>query len=179
MIIIAIGANLDIHDKSTKYQTCQKALHYLEKNHICQIIQTSDWYQTTAWPDSRKPPYINAVAKIETNIQSPQAFLQKLHETEAHFGRERFERWGNRTLDLDLLIWNDYITENNNTLQGISIPHPRILERYFVLIPLAQIAPDFIIPNTYLTCKEYADKLDYNPNDIQIYKKANLSKTNY
>ncbi|MFV0322246.1 MAG: 2-amino-4-hydroxy-6-hydroxymethyldihydropteridine diphosphokinase [Alphaproteobacteria bacterium] len=175
MIIISIGANLDIHDKSTKYQTCQQALDYLEKNHICQIIQTSDWYQTTAWPDSYKPAYINAVAQVEPYTTNPRIFLQELHKIEAYFGRERNERWGDRTLDLDLLIWNDYTTENHDTLQDIAIPHPRILERYFVLIPLAQIAPNLIIPNTQLTCKEYADKLDYNPDDIQIYKKASLS----
>lgn len=179
MIIIAIGANLDIHDKSTKYETCQQALSFLEENHICQIERTSDWYETTAWPNSQKPPYINAVALVKPYTNDPQIFLQELHNTEAHFGRERNERWGNRTLDLDLLVWDANITNNNNTLQGIVIPHPRILERYFVLVPLTQIAPNLVIPGHSATCTEYLDKLNYNPEDIRIYKKSNITKTNY
>ncbi|MFV0430837.1 MAG: 2-amino-4-hydroxy-6-hydroxymethyldihydropteridine diphosphokinase [Alphaproteobacteria bacterium] len=172
MIIIAIGANLDIQSQSNKYQTCINALRYLNEKNICTIIKTSDWFETTAWPDPKKPPYINGVAIVEPQTDSPKKFLEQLHDVEAYFGRERLEKWGNRTIDLDILLWNNICTINQNTTQGLAIPHPRMLERAFVLLPLAQIAPNIVIPNTSLTIQEHLQHLQYDSKDISLYKKA-------
>ncbi len=172
MIIIAIGANLDIQDQSSKYETCLNAIRYLQDNDICDVIKLSDWYQTTAWPDPEKPPYINGVAIVDPKTSSPSEFLMQLHQVEAYFGRERIKRWEPRTLDLDLLLWNDYITENKDTMKGLALPHPRMAERYFVLVPLAQIAPNIKIPRTSDTCIKHLNQLEYNPEDISIYKKS-------
>ncbi len=174
MITIAIGANLDIQNVSSKYETCLQALNILQKDYNCKIIKTSDWYQTTAWPDASKPPYVNAVAIVSPKAENPHVFLSELHEIEAKLGRIRNERWASRTLDLDLLTWNDCVTDNQDSLQGLALPHPRLCLRYFVLVPLVQIAPKLIIPSIRKSVQEIYNELVYNKKDIRFFKKATI-----
>ncbi len=172
MITIAIGANLDIQNTSSKYETCLKALEILQENFDCKIIKTSDWYETTAWPNPSDPPYINGAAIVEPAVKDAAEFLLQLHEIEAQLGRVRHKRWGARTIDLDILTWNDMQTENKDTLKSLAIPHPRLHERYFVLVPLAQIAPQMIIPSLKKTTQYCLNKLNYDKKDIRLFKKA-------
>src|SRR6185503_4871316 len=95
-----------------------------------------------AWPDPEQPAYINAVAAVETTLQ-PVELLTLLHGVETAFGRLRSAPNATRTLDIDLL---DY--EGRILTEGITLPHPRIRERSFVLVPLVQIAPDWRHPVT-------------------------------
>jgi 2-amino-4-hydroxy-6-hydroxymethyldihydropteridine diphosphokinase len=93
--------------------------------------------------DDAQPDYLNAVAMLDTALPAPR-LLEELLAIERRFGRTRRpgERWGPRTLDLDLLVYGDERID----LPGLSVPHPALHERAFVLVPLAQIAPDLAIP---------------------------------
>jgi 2-amino-4-hydroxy-6-hydroxymethyldihydropteridine diphosphokinase len=96
-------------------------------------------YRTPPWGEPDQPPFINACIAIETPL-APGDLLAVLHAVEREFGRDRASetRWGPRTLDLDILAYDDQRID----LPGLTIPHPRWFERAFVLVPLAEIAPD-------------------------------------
>ena len=99
-------------------------------------------YATPPWGDTNQPPFINACIEIETG-RDPRALLTALHAVEAKHGRDRSRetRWGPRSLDLDLIAFDDISLAE----PGLTLPHPRLFERAFVLVPLADIAPDRII----------------------------------
>ncbi len=175
MITIAIGANLDIQNISSKYETCLKALHLLKRDFNCKIIKTSDWYKTSAWPDASDPPYVNGAAIVKPSTTKPHVFLSQLHDIENKLGRRRNRRWEARTIDLDLLTWDNIITQNTDSLKELAIPHPRLHERYFVLLPLAQIAPHLIIPTLGKSVQEILNQLKYNEKDIHLFKKSTLT----
>lgn len=139
---IALGSNLG--DSLTTVKT---AIEILDNIPTIAVKSTSSWYQT-APVGPPQPDYINgcAILQIEPQYnsleQNAHALHQVLLETEAKFGRVRRERWGPRTLDLDLLLFDQLILDTS-TLQ---IPHPRMAERAFVLIPLAEIVPEWTHP---------------------------------
>jgi 2-amino-4-hydroxy-6-hydroxymethyldihydropteridine diphosphokinase len=99
-------------------------------------------YLTPPWGEEQQPAFINAAIAIETPLD-PHALLAILHEVEQMFGRDRAHetRWGPRTLDLDLIAYDDVAINS----QELSLPHPRLFERAFVLVPLAEIAPERLI----------------------------------
>jgi 2-amino-4-hydroxy-6-hydroxymethyldihydropteridine diphosphokinase len=104
------------------------------------IEKQSGFYRNPAWPDPRDPPFINAVARVNTEL-SPEALLALLHQVEVEFGRTRHIPNAPRTLDLDLLDYNGFIQRGPP-----SLPHPRMKERAFVLVPLKDVAPDWRHP---------------------------------
>jgi len=106
------------------------------------VHAVSKFYATPAWPDPNDPPFVNAVAHVQTTV-SPTELLAVLHNVETAFGRRRGERNAPRTLDLDLLAYDGRIEAGPPAL-----PHPRMAERGFVLIPLGDIAPDWRHPIT-------------------------------
>ncbi len=132
---IALGSNLG--DSLT---TLESALQVLAHTPGIALEARSHWYFTKA-VGPPQPDYLNGCALLHVTM-TPQALLETLLQTEAKFGRVRRERWGARTLDLDLLLFGDVVLDTP-TLQ---IPHPRMTERAFVLVPLAEIAPDWIEP---------------------------------
>lgn len=97
----------------------------------------SSFWQSAAWPDPAEPPYINAVALADAGLASAGEVLATMLAIEAQFGRVRRARWAARSLDLDLLDFGGHISEE----PGISLPHPRMATRNFVLAPLEEIAP--------------------------------------
>ncbi|GAB2657735.1 2-amino-4-hydroxy-6-hydroxymethyldihydropteridine diphosphokinase [Arenimonas aestuarii] len=108
------------------------------------VLQRSALYRTPAWGRTDQPDFINGVIAVETVLAAPD-LLAELLGIERRFGRRRDEdagRWGPRTLDLDLLLYDDQVLE----LPGLSLPHPRLHERAFVLVPLADIAPGLVVP---------------------------------
>lgn len=108
-----------------------------------QLVAFSRCYQSLPWGDPDQPDFINAVAAVDTTLR-PQELLAELLAIEVRQGRERSaaRRNGPRTLDLDLLLYADLELAS----PGLVLPHPRIAERPFVLLPLAEIAPDLVIP---------------------------------
>ncbi len=132
---IALGSNLG--DSLT---TLENALKTLAQTPGIILQAVSSWYVTKA-VGPPQPDYLNGCALLGVQM-SPEALLETLLGIEAKFGRIRRDRWGPRTLDLDLLLFDDLILET----PSLQIPHPRMSERAFVLIPLAEIAPDWVEP---------------------------------
>jgi 2-amino-4-hydroxy-6-hydroxymethyldihydropteridine diphosphokinase len=135
--IIALGGNVgDVR------ATFAKAIA-----HICGMAQAalkarSSDYSTPPWGAENQPDFINACIEIETSLD-PHALLFTLHKIEQKFGRDRANelRWGPRSLDLDLIAYDDVELDKPE----LTLPHPRLFERAFVLVPLAEIAPDRVI----------------------------------
>ncbi len=141
---IAIGSNL-----GDSLQIVNAALADLDMIPTIHVIKRSPWYRTKAITQnmattaSLQPDYVNGCAILSTTL-SPVALLAVLLDVEMRFGRVRREKWDARTLDLDLLLYENYVLDTPNLI----IPHPRMCDRAFVLLPLAQIAPDWIHPIT-------------------------------
>jgi 2-amino-4-hydroxy-6-hydroxymethyldihydropteridine diphosphokinase len=133
MILIALGANLPSL-AGPPAQTLAAALSSLENRNI-KIRAVSSFYGTPAWPDPSDPPFINAVAALETGFE-PNALMKILHEVETEFGRKRSVPNAPRTLDIDLIDYQGRIIPGDPQL-----PHPRAASRAFVLVPLREIAP--------------------------------------
>jgi 2-amino-4-hydroxy-6-hydroxymethyldihydropteridine diphosphokinase len=138
MILIALGSNLGSAE-GTPAQTIAAALAALRANEI-EPVRVSRFYCSEAWPDPADPPFVNAVAQITTEL-SPAMLLGRLHSIERQFGRERANRNAPRTLDLDILDYDGRVEGGPPVL-----PHPRMETRAFVLIPMAEIAPDWRHP---------------------------------
>ena len=141
MILIAAGSNLQFCGLDSQ-DIVLRAFQALSR--MSHLKQVSSLYETPAWPDPADPPFVNAVAEIETDM-GPEALLEALHAIEAGFGRRRSERNAPRTLDLDLLAYGDLIREE---AAGPILPHPLLKTRAFVLVPLVEIAPDWRHPVT-------------------------------
>jgi len=142
-IFIALGANIPFRAGGAA-ETIVAALSWIERAEV-RIEDCSPLYRTRAWPDPSHPSFVNAVARIAT-ARSPRELMQLLHDTETVFGRTRSVRNAPRTLDLDLLDYKGRIEDGPPTL-----PHPRMATRGFVLVPLADIAPDWRHPGSGLT----------------------------
>jgi 2-amino-4-hydroxy-6-hydroxymethyldihydropteridine diphosphokinase len=140
MILIALGANLP-SSAGPPAATLKAAPVRLEERGIT-ILTASSLYEAPAWPDPADPAFINAVAAIQTALM-PAQLLALLHSVEAEFGRIRSLPNAPRSLDLDLLDYDGLVTEG-----GLVLPHPRMTERAFVLVPLAEIAPGWRHPVT-------------------------------
>jgi 2-amino-4-hydroxy-6-hydroxymethyldihydropteridine diphosphokinase len=106
------------------------------------LVARSSDYATPPWGDERQEPFVNACIEIETSLD-PHALLFTLHKIEKKFGRDRASerRWGPRTLDLDVIAYDDVRLDKPE----LTLPHPRLFERAFVLVPLAEIVPDRLI----------------------------------
>ena len=137
---VGLGANLG--DAAATVRVAQQALGELPRT---RLLAASRLYRTAAWGKTAQPDFINAAALIETGL-SARALLDALLAIERRFGRTRAadgsDRWGARTLDLDLLLYGD----QQICTDTLTVPHPRMHERGFVLAPLAEIAPDLVIP---------------------------------
>jgi 2-amino-4-hydroxy-6-hydroxymethyldihydropteridine diphosphokinase len=133
-VLIALGGNVgDVRGTFAK-----AVAHICGMTQAVLIARSSD-YATPPWGEEQQDRFINACIEIETSLD-PHALLFTLHRIEQKFGRDRSRerRWGPRTLDLDILAYDDVRLDKPE----LTLPHPRLFERAFVLIPLAEIAPD-------------------------------------
>ncbi|MFN2309430.1 MAG: 2-amino-4-hydroxy-6-hydroxymethyldihydropteridine diphosphokinase [Gammaproteobacteria bacterium] len=133
---IGLGSNLD--DPRTQIERALQALSDLPET-TC--TAHSAMYRSAPMGPQDQPAYINAVARLETGL-SAEALLDALQAIEARHGRVRGLRWGPRTLDLDILLYGSVVSDSPR----LQVPHPGLVERNFVLYPLAEIAPDLVIP---------------------------------
>jgi 2-amino-4-hydroxy-6-hydroxymethyldihydropteridine diphosphokinase len=144
MILVALGANLPSPVHGGPVATLTAALAALVEQGI-DVVQRSRWYETAPVPASDQPWYVNGVVAVATHL-APAPLLTRLHEIEAAFGRVRTVANGPRIIDLDLLTYGDRVEHGWPVL-----PHPRLQERAFVLLPLRDIAPAWRHPSTHLT----------------------------
>ncbi|HUZ74853.1 MAG TPA: 2-amino-4-hydroxy-6-hydroxymethyldihydropteridine diphosphokinase [Stellaceae bacterium] len=145
MILIGLGANLP-SALGPPQATLTAALAALEGAGVC-ILARSRWYRSEAIPASDQPWFVNAVAALATTLD-PAALMRLLHCVEASFGRERQSRNEARPIDLDLLDFDGLVQDGDG---GPILPHPRLHLRTFVLLPLAEIAPQWRHPRFGLT----------------------------
>lgn len=149
MIFIGIGANLASPRFGSPRNACEAALKEVEKQGIT-LLRRSRWYRSEPVPVSDQPWYINAVAALETDL-APAELLARLHEIEAEFGRVRKVRNEARIIDLDLLAYGTRVSGDGEVP---ILPHPRLSERAFVVLPLVEIAPDWRHPVSGLSGPE-------------------------
>lgn len=170
--LIALGGNLPSQVGSPR-ETLTRALQSLREYNLV-VKEMSRFFQTPAFPAGNGPDYVNAAAIIEPTepwamdtVAACQKVLEALHAVEHRFGRTRDTRWGQRTLDLDLIAAGDVVLPDQATHQAwvdlpsdqqtlrapdeLIVPHPRLQDRAFVLVPLADIAPDWTHPVTRMT----------------------------
>jgi 2-amino-4-hydroxy-6-hydroxymethyldihydropteridine diphosphokinase len=136
-VLIALGGNVgDVR------ATFQKAISNICGMTQAALLARSSDYATPPWGDEAQADFINACIEIDTSLD-PHALLFTLHKIEKKFGRDRARetRWGPRTLDLDLIAYDDVKIDKPE----LTLPHPRLFERAFVLVPLAEIVPDRLI----------------------------------
>lgn len=130
-IYIGLGSNLG--DRRSNLEAAVRAIGMFPGY---RVLKRSSWIETDPVGGPAQGRYLNGVIEIDTK-ESPRACLDRLLEIEHILGRVRRERWGPRTIDLDILLWRDDTIEE----EGLRVPHPRMTERMFVLAPLAEIAP--------------------------------------
>ncbi|MBX6322526.1 MAG: 2-amino-4-hydroxy-6-hydroxymethyldihydropteridine diphosphokinase [Rhodospirillaceae bacterium] len=141
-ILIGLGANLPSRFGPPR-ATCEAAVAALEAEGL-RVVRRSRWYESAPVPASDQPWYVNGVVEVETAL-TPEALLALLHRVEACFGRERRERNEPRVIDLDLLAYGSRV---NDGPAPPLLPHPRAVERGFVLLPLRDVAPDWVDPRS-------------------------------
>lgn len=136
---VGLGSNLEQPERRVR-----QALRALDAIARTRLMRHSRLYRTPPWGRSEQPDFVNAVAQVSTSLPA-RGLLDALLAVELEHGRRRDgTRWGPRTLDLDLLVYGDVQLAE----PGLILPHPRIAERAFVLLPLAELAPDLQIPGT-------------------------------
>ncbi|GEN57948.1 2-amino-4-hydroxy-6-hydroxymethyldihydropteridine diphosphokinase [Halolactibacillus alkaliphilus] len=146
---IALGSNIE-----PKVEYLERANLLLGANDAIQVIKTSSIYQTEPVGYTDQDVFLNQVVQIKTTL-TPQELLKAIQNVEQELGRKRDIRWGPRTIDLDILLYNHDNIESENLI----IPHPRMTERAFVLVPFNELAGDVLIGGKALTVKEALAKL--------------------
>ena len=149
-----LGSNLG--DRQGNLRT---ALSELGQMPTITVTRVSSLYETAPVGVTEQPEFLNAVAALETSLPAADLLDIFLH-LENKLGRVRTFRWGPRVIDLDLLLYGDA----QITLPSLTVPHPRLRERAFVLVPLAEIAPEMALPGDQKTVKELANYFSSNGN---------------
>lgn len=168
---VALGANLPAGDTPPNV-TLIRAMDLLFETSVMEIAR-SRLYRTPAFPDPSAPPYVNACVSLQTEL-SAKALLELLHRIEDKLGRMREQRWGARIVDLDLLSYGAAVVPDRETHDAwaglppqaqmartpdeLILPHPRIADRGFVLVPLAEIAPLWRHPVSGLSIQQMLER---------------------
>lgn len=159
-VYLLIGGNM-----GDRMANLALSMNTIEKE-IGPIRKKSSVYETAAWGNTEQPNFLNQALEIETHLSAEQV-MAGLLKIEKQMGRKRLIPMGPRSIDLDIIYFNNDIIES----PSLEIPHPRLTERKFVLLPLSEIAPEFIHPilnkSTQVLLKECGDSL-------AVYKKSDL-----
>lgn len=140
-VYLSLGGNLGDPAKSMG-----AALRMLDGDADTRVTGVSSLYRTPPWGKLDQPDFLNAAAEISTGLQ-PRALLDLCLDAERRLKRVREERWGPRLIDIDILVFGERVIHET----GLEVPHPRMLERAFVLAPLAEIAPSLVVGGRSIT----------------------------
>ena len=162
---IGIGSNLGTPEKN-----CTKAIEKISSTKDIKIISKSSFYQTEPIGGVQQGWFVNSAIEIETDLSS-ENLLSVLLNLELAMGRTRKEKWGPRLIDLDLLFYGNLVLEN----KSLTLPHPEIQNRKFVLIPMCEIAENLIHP----TLKKTIKTLLQESSDVTIVKKIKNPNPNH
>jgi 2-amino-4-hydroxy-6-hydroxymethyldihydropteridine diphosphokinase len=154
-VYIALGSNL-----GSRQDNLRKALQELPTT--IQLLAASPIYSTPPWGYTGQPEFLNQVARLETDL-GPLELLRALKDLEIRLGRQPTFRYGPRLIDLDILFYDDQVVDS----PALTIPHPRLAERAFVLVPLVDLAPTLRHPVLRLTTSELLARLDRS--GIRLY----------
>ena len=146
---IGVGSNL-----GDSVRICRQAFDVLRKHPAINILKISSLYRTSPVGPVEQDRFINASAVLQTRLE-PQALFELMLEVERSFGRVRTVKWGPRTLDLDLLFYENIQLD----LPALKVPHPLMSKRLFVLMPLAEIEPDWVHPWLGLSVHEMLNRI--------------------
>ena len=151
---VGLGANL-----GDREATIRRAVALVDELGGVAVVGVSSLRETEPWGPVEQPRYLNGAVALETDLR-PRELLDALLDVERRLGRARDdeERWGPRTIDLDLLLYGDLVLDE----PGLDVPHPRLHERRFALEPLAELAPDALVPGRG-TAAELLRALDTPP----------------
>ena len=148
-VFLGLGSNL-----GDRVETIRKAMEMISKIPGVSASSSSSLYETEPVGISDQPMFVNAVLEIETDL-SPEELFSKLKDIESELGRTETIRWGPRIIDIDILLFGDRVIEERD----LTIPHPEMTKRGFVLVPLCEIAPEIKHPKLKKTIREIADGL--------------------
>lgn len=155
-IFLGLGGNIgDVH------ATFAQAKQLMQKEGI-QLITESSFYKTKPFGPVEQDDFLNQVIQIETSL-SPQELLEACLRAEQELGRKREIKWGPRTIDIDLLLYNQVQMETDNLV----LPHPGMQERHFVLLPFVEIAPKMMHPGLQKVIQELADALPQKEHELE------------
>jgi len=160
-LFVSIGSNMGKREKYIREAILR--LKYFGK------IKCSSIYETAPWGKLNQPDFLNLVCMVETeqNISEIFSFIKSI---ENDLGRKRIEKWGKRTIDIDILFYGNVIIES----EDLVIPHPYITERKFVLVPLNEIAPNFVHPVMKKTVKQMLNECK-DKGKVKIWEIGDLS----
>ncbi len=145
-IFVAVGSNLPQAAGGSPLESCERALEILSDEPV-EVVARSRWYRSAPVPASEQPDFVNGVARIDTPL-SPADLLATLHAVEDRLGRIRHTRNEARTVDLDLIAYGELCSEPGSSGGGPVLPHPRLEQRAFVLLPLRDIAAGWRHPRS-------------------------------
>lgn len=148
-VFLGLGSNL-----GDRVKTIRKAKEMISSIPGVSVSSSSSLYETEPVGISDQPMFINAVLEVETDL-SPKELFSKLKDIEAKLGRTKTIRWGPRVIDIDILLYGKRIIEGKD----LTIPHPEMAKRGFVLVPLCEITPEVRHPKLEKTIRELADGL--------------------
>lgn len=148
LIYLSLGSNLN-----DRFANLRRAIDELQQ--VVTITAVSPVFATEPWGEVDQPPFLNICVAVSSDL-SPRDLLHRVKEIERRMGRVESYRWGPRLIDIDILFYDRLIVQDDE----LTIPHPRIAERAFVLAPLAVLIPDFRHPQTGLTVEEMLDQVD-------------------
>ena len=143
-IFLCLGSNLD-----DRLVFLQSALHHIGELPKTSVLKVSSVYQSEPVGKKDQPDFLNIVVEIQSDLL-PRVLLEQLKSMEARLGRKQTERWGPREIDIDILYYDNLVASEHD----LTVPHSDVANRRFVLIPLAEIAPDFRDPVKNLTVSE-------------------------
>lgn len=159
-VFLSLGTNMG--DREAYLKAALEALSDLPQS---QLVAVSAIYETAAWGLTDQADFLNLVCQLETDL-SAETLLLACQQIEADLDRVRLVRWGPRTIDIDILLYGEAYLQT----EQLTVPHPYLTQRAFVLVPLAELAKDLVIPGTGSSVAQFLQLLDSS--DVRFYQAA-------